>query len=102
MPNSMDTIKNLLGDNAEDKIKSIMSSLSSGSGGSSSNEGSGEDSLEYLMQMKNIIGKLTDTHDDPRSNLLVSLKPYMSDGRKKSIDSAVRLLNLTKLSQLFR
>ena len=103
MPDSMDTIKNLLGDDAPDKIRELMSSLAPQDSGSiqSTNLPSAE-SLGYIMQMRDIISKLTDTHDDPRSNLLVSLKPYMRSSRQRSIDSTIRLLNMTKLSQLFR
>ena len=34
--------------------------------------------------------------NDPRTNLLLSLKPYMREGRKHSIDSAVRLFGAYK------
>lgn len=97
MADAMDTLKNLLGDDAEDKIKNVMSSFSSdGSGG-----GGGGDSME-VAQIREMINQLGSSRSDPRSNLLMSLKPYMRESRRRSIDSAVRLLNLTKLSQLFR
>lgn len=97
MADAMETLKGLLGDDAEDKIKNAMSSFSNG------NSGAAEDnSLEYIMQMKDIMSKLANNRDDPRSNLLLSLKPYMRTGRRQSIDNAVKLLNLTKLSSIFR
>lgn len=95
MPDAMDTLKNILGDDAEDKIKNVMSSFSSGGG-------MGDDSAEYLMQMRDLVNQLSSSRSDPRANLLMSLKPYMRSGRQRSIDSAVRLLNLTKLSKLFQ
>lgn len=97
MADAMDTLKNILGDDAEDKIKSVMDSL--GSGGA---QGSGGESGEYINQMRSLMSQLALSHDDPRSNLLMSLKPYMRANRQRSIDSAVRLLNMTKLAQLFR
>ncbi len=97
MSDAMDTLKNLLGDNAEDKIKNVMNSISQ-----NGDDAQGDDSAEYLMQMKNLIDGLSSSHSDPRSNLLMSLRPYMRSNRQKSIDSAVKLLNLTKLSKLFR
>ena len=96
MADAMETLKGILGDDAEDKIKSVMSSISGSSAGGQDN------SLEYIMQMKDIISKLANNRDDPRSNLLMSLRPYMRNERRQSIDRAVRLLNLTKLSGLFR
>lgn len=96
MADAMETLKGILGDDAEDKIKNVMSSISGSSAGGQDN------SLEYIMQMKDIISKLVNNRDDPRSNLLMSLRPYMRNERRQSIDRAVRLLNLTKLSGLFR
>lgn len=96
MADAMETLKGILGDDAEDKIKNVMSSISGSSAGGQDN------SLEYIMQMKDIISKLANNRDDPRSNLLMSLRPYMRNERRQSIDRAVRLLNLTKLSGLLR
>ena len=96
MADAMETLKGILGDDAEDKIKNVMSSISGNSAGGQDN------SLEYIMQMKYIMSKLVNNRDDPRSNLLMSLRPYMRNERRQSIDNAVRLLNLTKLSGLFR
>ena len=116
MADPMDTLKSILGDNAEDTIKSVVDSLSGGGEGNNSSgygaAGGGSrpggpanidpENLAYLMQMRDIMTKLTESHNDSRSNLLMSLKPYMRDTRKKSIDSAVRLLNISKLAGLFR
>lgn len=90
MADAMETLKGILGDDAEDKIKNVMSSLSGGE--------ADDGSMEYIMQMRDIMSKLANDRHDPRSNLLMSLKPYMRTSRQKSIDSAVRLLNLTKLT----
>lgn len=94
MADAIDTLKNLLGDDAEDKIKNVMSSFSGG-------DGDAGDSAE-LMQIRDMINNLGKSSNDPRSNLLMSLKPYMRETRRHSIDSAVRLLNLTKLSKLIK
>ena len=94
----METLKGILGDDSEDKIKNAMSSLSLVGG----NGGGNDISMEYLSQMKDIIGKLGNSNSDPRANLLMSLKPYMRTRRQGSIDSAVKLLNLAKLAVLFK
>lgn len=97
MADAMETLKGILGDDAEDKIKNVMSSFSGGN-----TDGMQDNSLEYIMQMRDIMSKLANNRDDPRSNLLMSLRPYMRSGRRQSIDNAVRLLNLTKLSGILR
>lgn len=96
MADAMETLKGLLGDGAEDKIKDVMNSLSGG--GNSFDQGS----LDDIMQIKDIISRLSTSRNDPRSNLLMSLRPYMRSSRQSSIDNAVRLLNLSKLAALFR
>ena len=115
MADPMDTLKSILGDDAEDKIRDVMGSLSENRNGIGSSFGQDNNSsrlgnsnnfsaenLQYLMQLRDIASKLTNSHDDVRSNLLLSLKPYMRENRKKSIDSAVKLLNISKLTGLFR
>ena len=98
MADAMETLKGLLGDGAEDKIKNVMSSLSSGNNGG----GVDADTLDYIMQMKDIMDKLGNSSNDPRSRLLMSLRPYMRSSRQSSIDSAVKLLNLSKMAALFK
>ena len=90
----------ILGDDAEDKIKTVMNSLSSGD-----NTSEGIDSangLNQIMQIKNIMDSMAVNKNDPRTNLLLSLKPYMREGRKHSIDSAVRLLGLTNVTKMLK
>ncbi len=101
MADAMDALKGILGDGAEDKIKNVMSSLSGGSSDISDVIGN-DNSMEYLMQIKDMASRLGNSNSDPRTNLLMSLKPYMRSKRQGSIDSAVKLLNLAKLAVLFK
>lgn len=101
MADAMDTLKNILGDDAEDKIKNVMSSLSPSDNGEAA-ESFDADNLSQLMQIKDIMQSVTSNRNDPRTNLLLSLKPYMRSNRQKSIDSAVKLLGLTNLTKLFK
>ncbi len=113
MSNSpMDTLKNLLGDNADEKIKTALSVLSDSENGISTDNDIPEvpstdtpfdtQALDSVMQIKNIINNLSNSENDTRANLLLSLKPYMRSSRRNSIDTAVRMLNLTKLSGLLK
>ena len=101
MADAMDTLKKILGNDAEDKIKNVMSSLSSSDNGEAA-ESFDADNLSQLMQIKDIMQSVTSNRNDPRTNLLLSLKPYMRSNRQKSIDSAVKLLGLTNLTKLFK
>ena len=94
-----DTLKGLLGDNADDKLGSIMSALNIDS--SQPAPSSGGISPELMMQAQGLLKSLTSAGGDSRSNLLMSLKPYMREERRGMIDNAVKLLNIAKLAQLF-
>jgi len=56
--------------------------------------------FETIMRMKTIIDKMN-TKDDPRSNLLQSLKPYLKDSRKSKIDQYIQLMNMSKVIDVF-
>ena len=100
MADAMDTLKNILGDDAEDKIKTVMNSLSYAYNISSLIERS--TCLILIMLINIIMDSMAVNKNDPRTNLLLSLKPYMREGRKHSIDSAVRLLGLTNVTKMLK
>lgn len=56
--------------------------------------------FETIMRMKTIIDKMN-TKDDPRSNLLQSLKPYLKDSRKSKVDQYIQLMNMSKVIDVF-
>ena len=56
--------------------------------------------FETIMRMKTIIDKMN-VKDDPRSNLLQSLKPYLKDSRKSKIDQYIQLMNMSKVMDVF-
>ncbi|MBQ6529526.1 MAG: hypothetical protein IJI39_01205 [Clostridia bacterium] len=97
MADIADTLKGLLGDGAEDTIKNVMGSLSQNDRPPINTDA---DSMASLMQIKRIAEGLTTSRSDPRANLLLSLKPYMRDGRKQSIDNAVKMIGMLKILQL--
>jgi len=94
----MDTLKGILGDNAGEKIQNVLGGLQGESAETGLADFSGD---ELTSQIRNIVGQMSSANDR-RSNLLLSLKPYMRSERQKSIDNAIKILNLTKLSGLFK
>ena len=127
MPNNdlLNSLKGMLGDNADEKINAVMNMLKSDDipknienverdievsdekGGfpvgitSNNNPSISPESLEYIGRIKSIVDEMGHAND-PRSNLLLSLRPYMRDTRKRSIDNAVKILNLSRFSGLFK
>jgi len=57
--------------------------------------------IETIMKMKSIIDKMN-VKDDPRSNLLNSLRPYLSENRKSKIDQYIQLMNVSKVMEVFK
>ena len=56
--------------------------------------------FETIIRMKTIIDKMNNK-DDPRSNLLQSLKPYLNDSRKSKVDQYIQLMNMSKVIDVF-
>ena len=57
--------------------------------------------MNTLLKMKSVMEKLNSSNDH-RSNLLYSLKPYLREGKKEKIDQYANLLNVAKLTDLFK
>lgn len=54
-----------------------------------------------IMKITSAFGKMNN-NNDPRSNLLYSLKPYLRDGRKEKLDQYVNLLNISKVADILK
>ena len=57
--------------------------------------------MNTIMKMKNIMEKMNTTND-PRSNLLASLKPYLRDNKKEKLDQYSNLLNFAKIAEILK
>ena len=74
---------------------------SSGENNSSNNFDFSNIDINTIMKMKSIMEKMN-SKNDPRSNLLYSLKPYLRESKKEKLDQYANLLNIAKLSELFK
>ena len=52
-----------------------------------------------IMKMKSIMDNMNN-RNDPRANLLYSLKPYLRDSKKDKLDQYVNLLNVSKIADI--
>ena len=99
--------------NIPDEMKDILSSISSNSSnsnnsGNSSNSsstnasGSTNSSIDFetILKMKSIVDKMNNTND-PRSTLLLSLKPYLKESRKEKVDQYIKLFGMSKVLEVF-
>ena len=56
--------------------------------------------MNTILKMQSIMSKMNNSND-PRSNLLQSLKPYLREERKAKVDQYANLLNIAKIAELF-
>jgi len=57
--------------------------------------------MNTILKMKSVMENIN-SKNDPRSNLLNSLKPYLRNSRKEKIDQYANLLNFTKIAELLK
>lgn len=67
---------------------------------SSSEKATNNIDFETILKMKSVIEQLNNK-DDPRANLLLSLKPYLKDSRKEKLDQYIQLLNISRVFDVF-
>lgn len=106
--NAISQLQNML--SSEDGKKNIENMLGSFGMGSNNtpvqNNDFGMPSSNMLnpdsfAMMRNIMETLQ-RHDDPRSQLLLALKPYLSSSRSAKIDKAIMLLSLGKIPSILK
>lgn len=57
--------------------------------------------MNTILKMKSIMEKMNSSND-PRSNLLYSLKPYLRDTKKQKVDQYANLLNVAKIAEILK
>lgn len=100
-PDMVNNLFSMLNNSNSSSNTSAPSSGSSSSNNNQSNENSASGiDIETIMKMKTIIDKMN-VKDDPRSNLLQSLKPYLKESRKSKVDQYIQLMNMSKVMDVF-
>lgn len=57
--------------------------------------------INTIMKMKSVMEQMNNKND-PRSNLLYSLKPYLRETKQEKLDQYVNLLNVSKVAELLK
>lgn len=90
-------------------IGTLMNALGNQSKNSSNENDSQSDSatnsipnidFETILKLKSVMEKMN-SKDDPRSKLLLSLKPYLKESRKEKVDQYINLFNMGKIIDIF-
>lgn len=98
--NNKDTYTNNT-DNTNNTNNTNKTSNTNNSNTSSGNFDFSNIDMNTILKMKSVMEKMNNTND-PRSNLLYSLKPYLRDTRQEKLDQYVNLLNMTKIADVLK
>ena len=103
--NSNIDINNILSQVSPEMINNLSSMLNTNNSSKSSTTNSNSKSqnnlnidMNTILKMKSLMENLNN-NNDPRANLLYSLKPYLRDSKKNKVDQYVNMLNITKLAE---
>ena len=55
--------------------------------------------MNTILKMKQIMEKMNSKKNDPRANLLLSLKPYLKPSRKQKVDQYIQLFNMGSIME---
>ena len=56
--------------------------------------------INSILKLKKIMDSMNSKKDDPRSRLLLSLKPYLKESRRKKVDQYIQLFGLGKAFEI--
>ena len=57
--------------------------------------------MNTMMKITSALSQMNNKND-PRANLLYSLKPYLRDSKKNKLDQYAQLLNITKIADIMK
>lgn len=86
-----------------DNLKEIINNTNNFKKESSSNNTdspSNNIDIDTIIKIQSIINNLN-SNNDPRSNLLRSLKPYLKNNKQSQIDQYLQFLNMAKIFDIF-
>lgn len=107
MNNIMEQLNQMLNNNSvPDELKAIVDNLKNSSNDKSSEQSSNDSNsfnidMGTMLKMKQVMDSINSSKDDPRTNLLLSLKPYLKDSRKKKVEQYIKLFGIEKAFQAF-
>ena len=106
-PDMINNFSNMMNNNSNKSSENTSQGNSTTNNVSSSNNSTSNGfdfskiDMNTMLKMKSIMEKMS-SNNDPRANLLYSLKPYLRNERKDKIDQYANLLNMTKIAELLK
>ena len=84
-------INKILSQVSPEMLNNLSSSLNSNSSNNNSNQNNFNLDMNTILKMKSIMESMNNKND-PRANLLYSLKPYLRESKKDKVDQYVNML----------
>lgn len=107
-PEMIQNFSTMMGKNVNNSNENFNSSVNNNYTNSNSQSGASNNGFDFskidmktIMKMTSVMNNLNNSND-PRSNLLQSLKPYMRESRKDKVDQYANLLNIAKVAELLK
>lgn len=97
--NDLNNILSQISPEMIDNLNNMLNSNNRNSSQGSSQSNNLNLDMNTIMKMKSIMENMNN-RNDPRANLLYSLKPYLRDSKKDKVDQYVNLLNVSKIAEL--
>lgn len=63
---------------------------------------SGMGNIETIVKLKNVLGSAGSLKGDSNTAFLQALRPFLSESRQNKIDSAAKILNMTKMLKFLK
>lgn len=89
-------------ENMQSNVETQHNSSQSENSNSANNFDFSNIDMDTIMKFSSVFGKMKNSKNDPRANLLNSLKPYLRDEKKGKIDQYMNLLNVSKIAEIMR
>lgn len=80
---------------SSDMIENLVDMFNNSTSSSSST--TSDIDMDTIIKIKTMIDKMSTKKDDPRSNLLNSLRPYLKQSRQSKLDQYIQLMNMSKI-----
>lgn len=56
--------------------------------------------MNTILKMQQVMNSMNDKQNDSRTNLLMSLKPYLKESRKNKVDQYIQLMKMGKIFEI--
>ena len=97
---AVETLKGMLeSDEGQKKIEDILSQFG---GGESKESGIDTQDMETIMKIKKIMTAANNSDNTRQTEFLRSLAPMLKPARRKRVDEAIRLMNMTKIIEVMK